>query len=98
MEGERVTETHEAMLTRALVLLGEQNIHIQNLTTQITKLNNRTGKLEDWKAIMQIADAKAKGIVEGRTGLQRTQLGILVGIVSASGSIAGVIINKVMAG
>ena len=89
-----MTESHEQMLTKLLMAVGEQTIHIQNLTAQVTKLNNRTGKLEDWKAATQLINAHDSGVVEGRTGLKRTQLGILVGIVSASGSIVGVIINK----
>lgn len=94
MEGERVTESHEQMLTKLLMAVGEQTIHIQNLTSQIARLNNRTGKLEDWKAATQIMNAHDSGVVEGRVGLKKAQLGVIIGIVSASGSIVGVIVNK----
>lgn len=66
-------------------------IHISALTQQVGKQNGRIGRLEEWRQEVALVDARAAGQVEGRTGLARTQVAVLMGSASAIGALAGLV-------
>ncbi len=89
--GEPVTEAHEALQMRVLEALGEikgelkaHGVHLEALAGQVSKQNGRVGKIEDWRHIMEVGEARAAGIVAGRTGLARRQVAFITAAVTAA--------------
>lgn len=85
---------------RILHALGETKGEIVALQSQVAALvkqvstqNGRVGKLEDWRADVLLADARAAGIVEGRTGLRKTQVAVLTAAVTVGSSVVGTVIG-----
>ena len=86
-----MTESHEALLREALVSLAELKITAAATLAEQKKTNGRVGSVEEWIRKFELQEAKEAGIVLGRTGLQRKQMGILVGILGMGGTFGGIV-------
>lgn len=81
---------------RILAAVGETKGEIIGLTQQVSVLaqqvatqNGNVKRLNEWRRDVELRDARNAGIVEGRTGLRRTQVAVLTGAVTAGASIIG---------
>lgn len=63
------------------------------LVHQVATQNGRVGKLEDWRVDVLLADARAAGNIEGRTGLRKTQVAVLTAAVTVGSSVVGTVIG-----
>lgn len=66
-----------------------QGMNIEALTIQVIKQNGRVGKLESNEDARKLREARADGVTEGRDGLKRRQVAILVTVVTSAASVVG---------
>lgn len=84
---------HRLMELRAEMALGfgemraelrTATIEVAGMKQQLAKQNGRIRVLEEWVQERRLQLARAAGVVEGRTGLTRTQLAVLGVLMPAS--------------